>query len=116
MFGVVQQLIKLLSSLSTIRRRLNYIVIINIIIVIIIIVTSPLTSAVVVQGLCKMFGVGYVVQLLIKLLSSMSTIRRRPREIVNILRAPGTFGMAAFLGLYSAVFRVSETYRGQIYS
>ena len=54
-----------------------------------------------------MFGVGYVVQLLVKLLSSMSAIRRRPREIVHVLRAPGAFGLATFLGLYSAVFRVS---------
>ena len=56
-----------------------------------------------------MFGVGYVVQLLVKLLSSLPTLRHRPREILNVLWGPGSLGLATFLGLYSAVFRVGYT-------
>ncbi|XP_076466586.1 transmembrane protein 135-like isoform X2 [Babylonia areolata] len=59
----------------------------------------------VLKGLCRMFGVGYVVQLVIRLLSSLSAIRRSPRELPKVLWGPGAFGLAAFLGLYSAVFR-----------
>ncbi|KAK7493002.1 hypothetical protein BaRGS_00015732, partial [Batillaria attramentaria] len=59
----------------------------------------------VLRGLCKMFGIGFVVQLLIKLLSSMSALRRRPREVVASLWNTSTLGLGAFLGLYSGVYR-----------
>ncbi|XP_070190113.1 transmembrane protein 135-like isoform X2 [Littorina saxatilis] len=59
----------------------------------------------VLKGLCKMFGLGYVVQLLIKLISSISAIRRRPSEVTKVFWGRDSFGLAAFLSLYSVVFR-----------
>ena len=55
-----------------------------------------------------MFGVGYGAQLVIKLLSSLTMLKKKPQEVKNLLWGPGSFGLALFLSLYNAVYRVSD--------
>ncbi|PVD28858.1 hypothetical protein C0Q70_11453 [Pomacea canaliculata] len=59
----------------------------------------------VVTGLLKMFGVGLLAQSTIKLMSSMSLLRRRPSQVLRSLVSMHNMGLGAFLGLYCALFR-----------
>lgn len=58
------------------------------------------------KGLLKMFGVGLLAQSTIKLMSSMSLLRRRPSQVLRSLVSMHNMGLGAFLGLYCALFRV----------
>ena len=53
---------------------------------------------------------GYVIQGTIKLLGALPKLFRNPRAILLAIKHPDNFRLAAFLGCFSAIFKVSYTW------
>ena len=53
---------------------------------------------------------GYVIQVTIKLLGALPKLFRNPRAILVAIKHPDNFRLAAFLGCFSAILKVSHTW------
>ena len=53
-----------------------------------------------------MFGVGYAVQAVLRLLRTLTKLFSRPRVLLEALTHADNFKLGAFLGVYVAVFKV----------
>ena len=60
------------------------------------------------QGFCRQFGLGYAIQTVIKFLSLLPKIPFRPSILLHVLFNKESVSLGAFLGCYSAIFKVSE--------
>ena len=59
------------------------------------------------QGFGKMFGAGYCIQAAVKCIGALSSVFRKPGNLLNALKHKDNFRLGAFLGSFSAIFRVS---------
>ena len=55
-----------------------------------------------------MFGIGFGVQAVLKLLRALSKLLSQPSALLQALKHSDNFKLGAFLGSYVAIFKVSE--------
>ncbi|XP_041351724.1 transmembrane protein 135-like [Gigantopelta aegis] len=59
----------------------------------------------VLQGFCRQFGLGYVIQTVVKFLSHLPKIPFQPSILLHIFFNKDSLSLGAFLGCYSAIFK-----------
>ena len=62
------------------------------------------------QSCVKMFGAGYVIQALIKLVSSVGRVLKQPKTVIHALFNRNNTQLGAFLGLFVGTYKVSGYY------
>ncbi|KAK3097710.1 hypothetical protein FSP39_012368 [Pinctada imbricata] len=58
------------------------------------------------KGFTKLFGIGFVIQGGVKLISSLPRIFKQPSSLLQALKHRDNFKLGAFLGCFSAIFRL----------
>ena len=59
------------------------------------------------QSCIKMFGAGYVIQALIKLVSLVGRVLKQPKAVIHALFNRNNTQLGAFLGLFVGTYKVS---------
>ena len=58
-----------------------------------------------------MFGAGYVIQAVIKLVSSLGRVLKQPKTVIQALFNKNNTQLGAFLGLFVGTYKVGMTLR-----